>query len=387
LKRSRVVLLINVLIIVSVIAGAAVVGLIVLTGVSSVSTFSIGTPTTSTSGGTTIVSVPVTIGDNGYFGYSDINVNVAVSDSAGDNILTGRVGPFSVASGETNTVQASLVFDSSQLSSSVLQSLATTPQNLTVGATIGGSMPPFIGVSGGVSAQLQWGAPVSDLVEGTPTFAQHNSTTIEATVPVSFTNDNSFLTVSGSFVGTIYNSTSGAQVGSGTFSVDAAPGTTFSGSPVFYVDVPTSTFNSLFFKDATLHYMVKVSSQSSGLSFSLNQQVDASWGAPVKSLSFGAFSTGLYNGTHSTFSVPFSFTDNSAFLGLSENMGGTIYDASGNVVGSISPSSASATPGEMVSGTLTGFVQTSAVGEGSYVLHLTVTTSYGVATTEVTVSG
>lgn len=506
LKRSRAVLALDVLILITLIAAVAVLALVVIGGVESASTLSIGTPTTSSSGGVTSIVAPIQIGDRGYFSISNVVVDVAVKDAAGAQLLTGTLGPFTVNPGQTKDVTASLVLDTAGLSSAALQSLATAPQNLTVTATLGASVPPFVGVSGSVSASLKWGAPVSGLTVGQPSFSQYNSTTIEASVPVTFANDNAYFTVSGDgavsvldsagqkvgsgivsldvppntqysqnvqllitlpasqvqslltqdqtlsytavlsipaggstftldepisynwgaplsgltvgapvvsaknstafqvsvpvsfadhsstisvstdLAATLRNATSGAIVGSGTLAVSASPGGSFSGDAVVYVQIPTSELSSLFFNDATLQYSASFTGESSGVAFSVVEPISVAWGAPVSGLSVGTMTAALYNGTYSAVSTPVSFTDASSFLGLSGTVSGTITDSSGAVVGTVSPLSVSVSPGQSFSGSLAGYIENSAAGEGSYVLHLTFESQYGAVTTEVTVA-
>ena len=508
MKGSRIVLVLNVAILVSALAAVSVLGLIVLGGASSISSFSVGTPTTTSAGGVTKVVVPVTVGNRGYFALSGVYVQVGVKDGAGSSVLNGTVGPLSVGAGEKTTFNATLALDTAKLTSAELSSLATTTQNLTVSASLSATEPPFVGVSGSVTAQLKWGAPVTGLTVGAPAFSEYNSTAIEAKVPVSFTNGNGYLTISGDgkiavlsqngtqvgggavsldvppggsfsstvdiFVKTsssqllslltrdqtlsytavlsmptgggspftldvpvsyqwgaplagltlgtpqasafnstafevsvpvsfrdnstsmgvstalnvvILNSTTGAQVGGGSLSVQASPGTSFAQDMTVYVDFPASGFRSLLFNNATLSYVAQVSGVQAGASFAISQPVPVAWGAPVESLTVGAVSPAIYNSTDSSFSAPVSFTDGSAFLSLSGQVGGYITDSAGSTVGTVSQLQVTVGAGASFAGSLTGFIENFAVGQSSYVLHLTFTTPYGTAAIEETVSG
>ena len=506
MKRSRVVLALNVFILITLLTAAAVLALVVVGAASSASAVSIGTPTSQTAGGLTYMVVPIQIEDRGYFSFSNVAVDVAVKDASGAQLLAGTLGPFTVDPGQTQHVTASLVLDTAGLSSAALQSLATTAQNLTVSATLAGSLPPFVGISGSVTTPLQWGAPVSGLAVGQPSFSQYNSTTIEAAVPVKFTNDNAYLTVSGEgqvsvlnstgqkvgsgsvglsvapnaqfdqsvdlfinvppsqilslltqdqtlsysavlslptgggtftltepisynwgaplsglAVGTptataknsttyqvsvplsfadhsssiavstdltakLLNATTGAVIGTGSLPVSVSPGGSFSGDAVTYVQIPVGSLSTLFFQDATLHYTAEITGQSSGVSFEIGESLAVPWGALVKSLTFGTLSASSHNATYSAVAAPFSFTDNSSFLGVSGTISGTITDASGTVVGTVSPLSVSVSPGQAFSGSLSGFLANSALGQSSYVLHLTFDSQYGSVTTEATIN-
>jgi hypothetical protein len=503
------VLVLNVLIVVAALASVGVIGVLALGGVSSLSSLKIGSPTSVTAGSTTTITVPVTVGNRGYLALSGIDVRVAVTDSAGDELINGTVGPITVPPGQAETFDATLVLDTSKLSPAALQSLATTAQDLTVSASLGAAVPPFVAVSGSVTAQLKWGAPVTNLTEGAPAFRQYNSTTIEVMVPVSFTNENGYYTVSGNGVVTVlnssgaavgggsvsldvppgskfsktvdlfvtlprsqlqsllthdqtllftaelgvptgpgssfslsqpisvawgaplaglaegvpsvsaynstafqvsvpvsftdnstsisvdavisaavYNATSGQEVGSGTLTVVASPGASFSQDMTLYLKVPSSSLQYLLFNDATLSFTMTATGTASGVSFTLAEPVTVDWGAPVESLAFGSLSYAPLNATYSRASIPVSFTDASTFIALSGTFSGYVTDSAGNEVGTISSLAVNVTPGQRFSGTLTAEVLNSALaGGGSFTLHLTCASSWGTATTEVVISG
>jgi hypothetical protein len=336
----------------------------------------------------TKISVPITLTNRGYFPLSGIDVQLTVSDPSGDRLINGTVGPVAVSPGQTETFDAALVLDTSKLTPAELQALATTSQNLTVSATLSASEPPFVGVSGAVTASLKWGAPVSGLKEGAPTFSQYNSTTIEASVPVSFTDNSSSIAVSTELGARVSNSTDGALAGSGTLAVQASPGGSFSKDMVLYVRVPTAGLQRLLFNDATLDYTAQLSGTSGGVSFELSKSVSVAWGAPVEGLTVGAVTATPKNSTYSSISAPFSFTDASTFLAVQGSVGGYVTDSSGNKVGTIAQTSIGPVqPGTQLSGALSGVVLNSAAGDSSFVLHLTFQTPWGEVTTEVTVAG
>ncbi len=385
LKRSRVVLALNVLILVAIIAAASVLALLVVGGAASASSLSIGSPTTHAVGGLTEIAVPIQIGNHGYFSLSDIAVSLAVTDAAGAKLLAGTLGPFTVGPGQTQHVTASLVLSTAGLSAAELQSLATSPQDLTVSASLAASVPPFVGVTGSVSAQLSWGAPVSGLTVGQPTFSQYNSTAIEASVPVTFTNDNAYLAVSGDGLVSVLNS-SGQKVGSGSVTLDVQPGSQFNQAVNMYIGIPAGQLQSLLTQDQTLGYTAVLSLPTWGSTFTMTEPFTYGWGAPMKGLSVGALAVSPVNATDSSATAPLTFTDASSFLSVSGTVSGTITTSSGTVVGAVSPASVSVSPGQSFSGTISGLIQNSALGQGSYVLHLTFATQYGAFTTEVTVT-
>lgn len=385
MKRSRVVLVLNALILVTLLAAAVVLALVVVGGASSAPSISIGTATTQTSGGVTYIVAPVQIGNHGYFSFSDITVDVVVRGASGAQLLAGTLGPLTVAPSQTLSTSAFLAFNTAALSPAALQSLAMVPQNLTVTATIAASVPPFVAFDGTVGAQLKWRAPVSGLTVDQPSFSQYNSTTVEASVPVKFSDDNSYLAVAGTGVVSVLNST-GQKVGSGTVSFDVPPGGQFDQAVVLYVDIPTGQVQSLLTHDQTLNYSAVLTIPTEGNEFTVTEPVTYAWGAPLEGLGVGALSVSPLNATYSSAGAQLVFTDASSFIKLDGTVTGTINDASGTVVGAISPLSVSADPGQPFSATISGVIKNTALGEGSYVIHLTIDTQYGAVDTEATVS-
>ena len=379
------VLVLNALILVTLLAAAVVLALVVVGGASSAPSISIGTATTQTSGGVTYIVAPVQIGNHGYFSFSDITVDVVVRGASGAQLLAGTLGPLTVAPGQTLDTSAYLALDAANLSPAALQNLATIPQNLTVTATIAASVPPFVAFDGTVGAQLKWRAPVSGLTVGQPSFSQYNSTTVEASVPVKFSDDNSYLAVAGTGVVSVLNST-GQKVGSGTASFDVPPGGQFDQAVALYVDIPTGQVQSLLTHDQTLNYSAVLTIPTEGNEFTVTEPVTYAWGAPLEGLGVGALSVSPLNATYSSAGAQLVFTDASSFIKLDGTVTGTINDASGTVVGAISPLSVSADPGQPFSATISGVIKNTALGEGSYVIHLTIDTEYGAVDTEATVS-
>jgi hypothetical protein len=507
MRQSRLLLLINALIIIFLLVGAVSVGLIGLTAVGVGSGLKVGKLTSTTSGTITTISVPVAIHNGGSLGLNDLRLSALVTDSAGDQLLTGTAGPVSVGAGQNKSVTVSLVLDSSTLSSSTLQSLATDEQHLNVAVTASTSVPPFLTLSADVTAALEWGAPVSDLTVGTPTVSSASGSSLQVNVPVSFKNNNSYYTVSGQAqinvldstgvkVGTgsldvnvppntdfsqtvaltvtipqselqslifnsstlqytaqvdvtsggqsvltlnepltyqwgapisnlavgqpsvqqhngtsvavsipvsfsnensafdlgasmavkVENSSTGAALGTGSLTVDVPHGTSFNQVVSVNVQMPSKYFDHILYDDATLGYAVHFSGTFQGVDVSFVKSVDIIWGAPLKGLAFQSASVAFHNSTDSQISVPYSFKDNSAWLGVDGTVSGVIRDSSGTVVGNVPEFTLSASPGQTVSDVLTGYVHNSAAGDSSFTVTLTITTSVFTATLEETLS-
>ena len=340
---SRLVTIVNVLIVVSLVAAVGAAASVLLTIAQAVPTVSVGSiGTATTSRGAIQIQVPITLSDKGPLSISDIDVQTTVTDSSNDPLLTGSVGPLTVAAGATSSLDVQLVLDTKTLPAALLQRLATTSENLTVSAVASTSLPPFVKVSATVSAPLAWGAPVSDLQMGTPVLALLNSTAITATVPVSFQNQNSLLTISGTGNIAVFDS-NGTRVGGGTLQVNVPPKSSFLEPAALVVDLPSSQMLSLLFTDQNLSYRAVMTFLSGGQDvFSETLPISYSWKAPLSGLMTADPSVVPFNSTAVLVTVHVAFTN-----------------------------------GQQFSPALSGFVKLAYLSQTPYVLNLTVQTSYG----------
>ena len=386
MRSSIPVLVINVLIVVALVVGVLSIGLIGLTAVQVASHLTVGSVTSTTSGTVTTISVPVTISNAGYLPISDLTIAAAVTDQSGAQLLTGSTGPVTVPAGESQDVLVQLTLDTSKVPQSELTNLVTANQTLNVAVTASTSVPPFVSLSADVTASLEWGAPVSGLALGTPTFQpqQGSISSPSVSVPVAFQNTNTFLTVSGQGTVTVYDQ-QGNEVGTGSLNLDVPPGGSFQTDVAVSLQLPQSEVQGLLFNDTTLTYSAVVSISSNGATYNQTVPISYQWGAPMADLKLGALAVGSVGPANATFTVPMSFTDDSATLDVSGTVSGVVLDQGGNQVGTIDQASIGAGPGGTFSGSLSGSILTSAASQTSFTLRLTFDTAYGSATVEVPV--
>jgi hypothetical protein len=106
----------------------------------------------------------------------------------------------------------------------------------------------------------------------------------------------------------------------------------------------------------------------------------------VKGLSIGSLTATAFNSTYARFSAPISFTDNSAFLGITGTVTGNVTDSSRTEVGSITPLSLSVNPGQQFSSTLTGFIKIASSSQSPLILNLIIQTPYGPVSKQVVIT-
>jgi hypothetical protein len=355
---SRLVTIVNVLIVVSLVAAVGAAASVLLTIAQAVPTVSVGSISSATnSGGAIQIQVPITLSDKGPLSFSDINVKTTVTDSSNDQLLTGTVGPLTVAAGATSSLDVQMILDAKTLPAAVLQRLATTSENLTISAVVSTSLPPFLKVSASVSAPLAWGAPVSNLQTGTPVVGLLNATAITATVPVSFENQNSLLTISGTGNIAVFDG-NGTQVGGGTLQVNVPPKSSFNEDAALVVGLPSSQMQSLLFTDQNLSYKAVMTFQSGGQDiFSETLPISYTWKAPLSGLITGDASVAPFNSTAVQVTVPVSFTNGNSLLDLATNLNVAILNQTTGVQVGSGSLPVSAPPDKSFSGNLTATIK------------------------------
>jgi hypothetical protein len=235
---------IDALIVVSILVGAAAVGAVFLTAGQAATTVSVGSMQVQGSYANQ-AQIPVTLTNKGPLTLSGIGIQVDARDSSNDSLITGSAGPLTLASGQKGVLTPTMTLATSGLSPSALYQLATTNENLTFHVVLTGGVPPFVKVTGSVSTQLEWGAPVDGLAFGTISEQPHNATAVEFSVPVSFSDSSSFLTVDGNVTGSVATP-SGTTVGSvSPLSLSVGMGQRYSGTITGYVSTSAASQSSL----------------------------------------------------------------------------------------------------------------------------------------------
>jgi hypothetical protein len=387
LRTSAVILALNILIAVSLFAGAVSVGLVGATAASVASGLKIGSISATASGQLTRVSVPVTVTNGGPLSLSGLKLDAVVSDQKGDVLLAGGAGPVDVPAGQSRQLEVSLPLNASAISQSQLVSLATNSQPLNVSVRASTSIQPFVYLSAHVLETLSWGAPVSGFQVGAPSVISVNSTAVVLSVPVSFTDTNGFVPVSGTASIKVYDRT-GSLVGSGSLSVNVPAGGSFSGNALLTVSVPLSEVQTLLFSDSELNYTALVSFVSGGQQvFALRQPIMYDWKAPLSHFYLGSAGFSYHNSTTFNLSIPISFTDGSQF-DLSGTLSAVVKNASSSQVLGSGSLYVSVVHGESFAGSLELYVNlpqqllSSLAFENTtlaFSVSATLTTSFGLA--------
>ena len=340
-----------------------------------------GSPTFSTYNSThLLITTPVSFdNDSPYFSISWPG-SIRVVDANGQQVGSGTIN----INAPSNTHFQGNLNIYFTIPTTLTESLLFNDSTLNYDAIV--ELPSFGmgGFSFSNPVSFDWNAPLNGFALGTPSISYYNSTHFKVSSLISFENHSPFISIDATVQATVYNTTSGSQVGAGSLTIHAPSGTTFSQNLIGYVELPTQYLDTLLFNDATLNYRADFGGTIQGYSFSMSKDLQVSWGAPVKDLTTGTLQAAAYNATHASVTLPFSFIDNSAFLSVQGTLTSTILLTNGAEVGTGDSYTLNVSPGATLSDDLTGYIKIEAVGQTSYILQLNFQTSYGSIIKEVT---
>jgi hypothetical protein len=331
-----------------------------------------------TSSGIQII-VPVSFENHSPWLSVNTHVAITVTNATSGTILGTSTIEIDAVPRSNFSQQVSLTISPPQ---SMLNGLVFGDRTLELNLDIGGHFAGFAFTSHR-SITYAWGAPFDSLVVGSSTVAAFNSTDFVVSLPVSFADHSSFLSVSTTISALLLNATSGATAGGGSIAVSASPNGQFSSTLRVYAKIPTQSLGTMLFNDATLNYSALLSASVGSFTTTTSERLSVAWGAPVEGLSIGSLTATAYNSTYARFSAPIGFTDGSAFLGTTGTITGNLLDSSGKPIGSITSLSLNVGPGEQFSSTLSGFVRLASASQTHFDLNLSVQTSYGLVSKQV----
>lgn len=343
---------------------------------------SLGNPVTQLTTTGAGVSIPVIIFNDGFLSIKSLTLQTTVLNR-NETLTQSTAGSIDISPQSMKVVPVTIVFDFKTLNPETLRRLAFNNENLTVSIQSGMSLEPLVSLQISTRTLLPWGAPLSDFEIGEPALAPYNSTSILASVPISFVNNSPYIPVLAYTSISIYDEANILK-GIGALNISAPPGTQYQKSLGTLVRLPYD-MQSLMFNDTVLNYRADIrSSVGNAEVLNISKQVEVNWGAPIHNLKLGTPSFMPLNLTHVTMAVPFNFTNNSQFIELDASMETEFYNSTGSLVGLSNQIAISAPAKTCFSGSISGPVRNT-LGCGGVLLKLHFTTYYGKFTREMTI--
>ena len=170
------------------------------------------------------ISFPVNITNNGLYALTQLNVTTKVTDQNSQTLANGTTIDQSVQKGTSATITYNITINIPEIIAQTNGSLLFNDTTFTVFQYVSLDYANAIPFSLHANYTMPWGAPLSNLTVGNPTFQLYNSTYSNATVQLQFENHNQYLPVNGTMRVEIYNSRQMLK-GAGAASIDVQPNT------------------------------------------------------------------------------------------------------------------------------------------------------------------
>jgi hypothetical protein len=206
--------------------------------------FNFGQPQTGTTpDNKLLLSIPVTIVNNGFYDIDYFNITTEILDQNGFQITNGSTFISVVGKGQQVTATHNMTIDVNDLLQSDENFLFNDTElgiNEIGSIRIAGIIP----VQASTNFSMPWGAPLYNFALGQYQFTPINLTHVSVAIPISFQNHASF-DLDGSIRIRMYNSTNG-QIGRGRTDIQVMQNSPYSGYISFNVQIAGMTQNGRF---------------------------------------------------------------------------------------------------------------------------------------------
>jgi hypothetical protein len=177
-------------------------------------------------------SLPFSINNNGYYEIADLNLTTRVTDPHGKFLDLTETLVDSIPQGETVNASHTIEVDLDDILSMDHLTLMLNDSNFTVEIFAGLNFARAVPVQLSTNVSLPWGAPFADFSVGDLSISQHNSSHVEAAIPVSFEN-HAIIDITGTLKMEAY-SNSDQRIASGVTAISVVSNQNFGDSILLY---------------------------------------------------------------------------------------------------------------------------------------------------------
>lgn len=164
-------------------------------------------------------SLPFSITNNGYYELADLNLTTRVTDPNGTVLDVTKTFVPSIPQGTNVNATHTIPIDLDSILSMDYVPLLLNDSSFNVEIFAGLNFARAVPVQLSTNATIPWGAPFAHFSMGTISVSPHNSTHVEATIPVSFEN-HAIIDITGTLKLEVYND-SNEHIASGMASINA----------------------------------------------------------------------------------------------------------------------------------------------------------------------
>lgn len=177
-------------------------------------------------------SLPFSINNKGYYELADLNLTTRVTDPNGTVLDVTKTFVPSIPQGTNVNATHTIPIDLDSILSMDYVPLLLNDSSFNVEIFAGLNFARAVPVQLSTNATIPWGAPFAHFSIGTISVSPHNSTHVEATIPVSFEN-HAIIDITGTLKLEVYND-SNEQIASGMASINAPSQQSYADSLLVY---------------------------------------------------------------------------------------------------------------------------------------------------------
>jgi len=178
-------------------------------------------------------SLPFSINNNGYYELADLNLTTRVTDPNGTVLDVTKTFVPSIPQGTNVNATHTIPIDLDSILSMDYVPLLLNDSSFNVEIFAGLNFARAVPVQLSTNATIPWGAPFAHFSIGTISVSPHNSTHVEATIPVSFEN-HAIIDITGTLKLEVYND-SNEHIASGMASINAPSQQSYADSLLVYM--------------------------------------------------------------------------------------------------------------------------------------------------------
>ncbi|MDH5378932.1 MAG: hypothetical protein OEX00_11460 [Gammaproteobacteria bacterium] len=178
-------------------------------------------------------SLPFSINNNGYYELADLNLTTRVTDPNGTVLDVTKTFVPSIPQGTNVNATHTIPIDLDSILSMDYVPLLLNDSSFNVEIFAGLNFARAVPVQLSTNATIPWGAPFAHFSIGTISVSPHNSTHVEATIPVSFEN-HAIIDITGTLKLEVYND-SNEHIASGMASINAPSQQIYADSLLVYM--------------------------------------------------------------------------------------------------------------------------------------------------------
>jgi hypothetical protein len=180
-----------------------------------------GEPTTTVTGQTVTISMPIDIRNAGLYDINQLNVTTSITDQNGNPIVKDSTLTRIIPKGTNTTTIHTITLNITKMLTEQ-DNLLFNDTNLIAFQYVAFTYANAIPLSVHANYTMQWGAPLSNLVISNPSYQSYNATYSIISVQISFENHNQYIPVTGTTRIEIYNARNTLK-GTGTANINAQP--------------------------------------------------------------------------------------------------------------------------------------------------------------------